>query len=100
MNKQIVMLLTLTMILSTLPYPTEDLLEVEGTTMETSARDSWADGEFLHEFPEACGWDDDDTELCDSFGVDFGVLKVVRSTAVFRRLSQNCRSQIKISSGI
>ena len=78
MNKQIVMLLTLTMILSTLPYPTEDLLEVEDTTMETSARDSWADGEFLHEFPEGCGWDDDDTEICDNFGVDF----VVNSTGV------------------
>ena len=82
MTRRIVIGITLLMILSTLPNLTDELNTVEEATMETSARDSWADGEFIHEFPEGCGWDDDDTEICDSFGVDF----VVNSTGVTRVL--------------
>ena len=79
MTRKIVALIALTMVLSTLPNTTYELNTITEEIMEASSRDSWTEGEWLHQFPTGCGLDfNNDDDVCDTTGVDF----VVNSTGV------------------
>lgn len=78
MTRSIAILIVLTMILSVLPHPTSELNTLDDEAMETSSRDSWTEGEWIHQFPTDCGLGDNDADTCDTTGVDF----VVNSTGV------------------
>ena len=79
MTRKIVALIALTMVLGTLPNTTYELNTITEKIMEASSRDSWTEGEWLHQFPTDCGLDfNNDDDVCDTTGVDF----VVNSTGV------------------
>ena len=78
MTRSITFLIALTMILSILPHPTSELNVSDDEAMEVSSRDSWTDGEWIHQFPTDCGMGDDDSDTCKIWDMDF----VVNSTGV------------------